>query len=131
PAEVIKLAQEQGVEMIDMKFADLFGSWQHFSVPVDQLDEEVFELGFGFDGSSIRGWQPIHASDMVVKPDPDSAVVDPFVKRPTLSLIGNVFDPITGEAYSRDPRNIALKAEAYLKSTGIADTAYFGPEPEF
>src|SRR5205809_552244 len=97
----------------------------------DELVEEVFEEGLGFDGSSIRGWQPIHASDMLVVPDPTTAVMDPFTALPTLSLICNIVDPLTKEDYSRDPRNIARKAEAYLKSTGIGDTAYFGPEPEF
>jgi len=131
PADVLELAREAGAEMVDLKFMDFPGAWQHFSIPVDALDEDAFEIGIGFDGSSIRGWQPIHASDMVVRPDAATAVMDPFIERPTLSLICNIFDPITGEAYSRDPRNVAKKAEAYLASTGVADTAFFGPEPEF
>lgn len=131
PKNVIKMANENKATMVDLKFMDFIGTWQHFSVPVSELNEDIFEEGLGFDGSSIRGWQPIHASDMIVIPDPTTAVMDPFVEEPTLSLLCNIFDPITKEAYSRDPRNIAMKAEAYLKSTGIGDTAYFGPEAEF
>ena len=131
PKEVLEFVKENGAVMIDLKFMDFPGSWQHFSVPVAELNEDSFEDGFGFDGSSIRGWQPIHASDMLVVPDPDTAMMDPFTKHPTLSLICNISDPITKERYSRDPRNVAQKAEAYLKSTGIGDTAYFGPEAEF
>ena len=129
--EVLGFAKSKNIEMVDLKFMDFIGTWQHFAVPIYELKEDSFEEGFGFDGSSIRGWQPIHASDMLVIPDPETAVVDPFITRPTLSLICNIVDPITKENYSRDPRNIARKAEAYLKSTGIADTAYFGPEAEF
>src|SRR5512135_1270198 len=129
--EVLGFAKSKHIEMVDLKFMDFIGTWQHFAVPIYELKEDSFEEGFGFDGSSIRGWQPIHASDMLVIPDPETAVVDPFIARPTLSLICNIVDPITKENYSRDPRNIARKAEAYLKSTGIADTAYFGPEAEF
>jgi len=128
---VLEFAKKNGAKMVDLKFMDLPGLWQHFSVPISQLQEESFEEGFGFDGSSIRGWQPIHASDMLVVPDPDSAKMDPFMKEPTLSFICNIVDPITKERYTRDPRYVAAKAEAYLKSTGIADTAYFGPEAEF
>ncbi|MCX8072511.1 MAG: type I glutamate--ammonia ligase [Candidatus Binatia bacterium] len=131
PKEVIKFAKEKKVTMVDIKFNDFLGIWQHFTIPVSELDEKLFEEGSGFDGSSIRGWQPIHASDMLVVPDPTTAVIDPFFQEPTLSLIGNIVDPLTKEDYSRDPRNIARKAEAYLKSTGIGDVAYFGPEPEF
>ncbi|MBI5599075.1 MAG: type I glutamate--ammonia ligase [Deltaproteobacteria bacterium] len=129
--EVLKIAKENKARMVDMKFLDFIGIWQHFSIPINQLKEDVFEEGLGFDGSSIRGWQPIHASDMLVVPDPETAVMDPFTETPTLSLICNIVDPITRESYSRDPRTIAQKAEAYLKSTGIGDVAYFGPEPEF
>lgn len=129
--EVLAFAKSKNIEMVDLKFMDFIGTWQHFAVPIYELKEDSFEEGFGFDGSSIRGWQPIHASDMLVIPDPETAVVDPFITRTTLSLICNIVDPITKENYSRDPRNIARKAEAYLKSTGIADTAYFGPEAEF
>jgi glutamine synthetase len=132
PKEILEFAKEKGIKMVDLKFMDLPGTWQHFSVPVGQLDESSFEDGYGFDGSSLRGWQPIHASDMIVIPDPSTAQIDPFLTYvPTLSMICNIFDPITKEAYSRDPRYVAQKAEAYLKSTGIGDTAFFGPEAEF
>ncbi|MCR4287806.1 MAG: type I glutamate--ammonia ligase [Deltaproteobacteria bacterium] len=131
PKEALKFAKEKNARMVNLKFLDFIGIWQHFSIPVAELSEDVFEDGLGFDGSSIRGWQPIHASDMLVVPDSSTAVIDPFSETTTLSLICNIVDPITREAYSRDPRNIAQKAEAYLKSTGIGDTAYFGPEPEF
>jgi len=129
--EVVKFALENNCEMIDYKFLDFVGIWQHFSTPMSEFSEDIFEEGVGFDGSSIRGWQPIHNSDMLIVPDASTAKIDPFVKAPTLSLICNIIDPITKEGYTRDPRFIARKAEAYLKSTGIADTAYFGPEPEF
>jgi len=129
--EALELAEKHGAKMVDLKFCDFLGMWQHFSVPIRCLDESSFEEGFGFDGSSIRGWQAIHASDMLVVPDPDTAFIDPFCEEPTISFICNIVDPITKEPYSRDPRYIAQKAEAYLKSTGIADTAYFGPEAEF
>ena len=131
PKEVINFCKENDVKMVDLKFLDFLGLWQHFAVPVYELNEDSFEEGFGFDGSSIRGWQPIHASDMLVMPDPETAVIDPFIKRKTITFICNVFDPITKEAYTRDPRNVARKAEAFLKSMGIGDTAYFGPEAEF
>ncbi len=131
PSEVVKFAQENGALMVDFKFMDFVGIWQHFTVPISEFDADTFEDGLGFDGSSIRGWQPIHASDMIILPDPATAKMDPFTATPTLSLICNIFDPITKEAYSRDPRNIAKKAEAYLKSTGAGDTANFGPEAEF
>lgn len=131
PKEVLAFIKEKGIKMVDVKFMDFPGTWQHFSVPVSELNENSFEDGFGFDGSSIRGWQPIHASDMLVIPDSKTAIIDPFCKDLTLSMICNIVDPITKENYSRDPRNIAQKAEAYLKSTGIADVAYFGPEAEF
>src|SRR5437879_13649937 len=129
--DAIKLAKDQKAVAVDFKFLDFLGTWQHFTTPISELEDDVFESGLGFDGSSIRGWQPINASDMLVVPDPSTAVMDPFMAHPTLSLICNIVDPITKEDYSRDPRNIARKAEAYLKSTGIGDTAYFGPEPEF
>ncbi|MGK7344770.1 MAG: type I glutamate--ammonia ligase [Candidatus Nitrospinota bacterium M3_3B_026] len=131
PKEVIKFAQENNCEMFDIKFLDLPGIWQHFSFPMSELKEEIFEEGLGFDGSSIRGWQAIHASDMIVIPDAKTAIMDPFTKYPTLSLIANIYEPITMEPYTRDPRNIAKKAEAHLKATGIGDTVYFGPEAEF
>jgi glutamine synthetase len=131
PQEVLSMVKENNVKMVDLRFMDYPGLWQHFSVPVSELDESNFEEGYGFDGSSIRGWQPIHASDMLVVPDPDTAKIDPFFQESTLVMICNIVDPITHERYSRDPRNIAQKAEAYLKSTGIGDTAFFGPEAEF
>jgi glutamine synthetase len=131
PKDVIKFMKENKAEIVDFKFNDFLGIWQHFSAPVSELEEGVFEEGLGFDGSSIRGWQPIHASDMLVLPDPTTAVMDPFTEHATMSIICNIVDPITKEDYSRDPRNIARKAEAYLKSTGLGDVAYFGPEPEF
>jgi len=128
---VFETVKARGVTMIDFKFMDFPGQWQHFSVPVTQLDEGSFEEGFGFDGSSLRGFKSIHESDMVIIPDPDTAMVDPFIKEPTLSLICDIYEPLTHEKYERCPRNIAQKAEQYLISTGIADTAYFGPEAEF
>src|SRR5947199_1415075 len=131
PKDVLKFAKDNKVEAVDLKFLDLLGLWQHFTIPTSELTEELFEEGSGFDGSSIRGWQPIHASDMLVVPDPTTAVMDPFTALPTRSLICNIVDPLTKEDYSRDPRNIARKAEAYLKSSGVGDVAYFGPEPEF
>jgi glutamine synthetase len=131
PKQVLALAAEKKTTMVDLKFMDFLGIWQHFTVPTSELNEEIFEEGLGFDGSSIRGWQAIHASDMLVVPDASTAVIDPFMAEPTLSLICDITDPITKEPYSRDPRNIAKKAEKYLKSTGIGDTAYYGPEPEF
>ncbi|HVP60143.1 MAG TPA: type I glutamate--ammonia ligase [Myxococcaceae bacterium] len=131
PKDVLGLAKDRGAVMVDLKFMDFVGLWQHFTIPLGELKEEIFEEGLGFDGSSIRGWAEIHASDMLVMPDATTAVMDPFMKDPTLSLVCNIVDPITKEAYGRDPRNVAIKAEKYLKSTGIADTAYFGPEAEF
>jgi len=114
--DVVGLAHDKKAVMVDLKFMDFVGLWQHFTIPVAELTEAVFDEGLGFDGSSIRGWAPIHASDMLVVPDPDSAVMDPFMKDPTLSLICNIVDPITKEPYSRDPRFIAQKAEKYLRA---------------
>ncbi|HHI97543.1 MAG TPA: type I glutamate--ammonia ligase [Thermodesulfatator atlanticus] len=131
PKEVIEFAKANGAKMVDLRFTDFPGMWQHFSVPIEELTEESFEAGFGFDGSSIRGWQEIHESDMIIVPDPNTAVMDPFFEVPTLVLLCNVYDPITKEPYTRDPRYVAKKAEEYLKSTGIGDVAYFGPEAEF
>jgi glutamine synthetase len=131
PKEVLAFAKENGVQMVDLRFMDFPGLWQHTSVPIRELDEGSFEDGFGFDASSIRGWQPINASDMLVIPDPATAKIDPFYATPTLALICDIADPLTRETYSRDPRNIARKAEAYLKSTGLGDVAYIGPEAEF
>ncbi|MCL5269249.1 MAG: type I glutamate--ammonia ligase [bacterium] len=131
PQDVVKVVQEQGVKAIDFKFMDFPGLWQHLTVPSTALSEDSFTEGVGFDGSSIRGWQSIHESDMLMMPDPATAMIDPFCEIKTLSLVCNIVTPITKEKYTRDPRNIALKAEAYLNSTGIGDTSYFGPEAEF
>jgi glutamine synthetase len=131
PKDVLAMVKEQGAKVIDIRFMDFPGIWQHFSVPIAELDESSFEDGFGFDGSSIRGWQPINASDMLVIPDAKTAKMDPFFQVPTMVLIGNIVDPLTREPYSRDPRFIAQKAENYLQKTGIGDVAYFGPEAEF
>ncbi|MCP4344498.1 MAG: type I glutamate--ammonia ligase [Desulfobacterales bacterium] len=131
PKQVLDMAKENKAKVVDIRFMDFPGIWQHFTVPLSELEESSFEDGYGFDGSSIRGWQPIHASDMLVIPDPVTAKMDPFFKEPTLVLIGNIFDPITREAYSRDPRYIAQKAETYLKSSGLGDEAFIGPEAEF
>ncbi|MGC8667246.1 MAG: type I glutamate--ammonia ligase [Chthonomonadales bacterium] len=131
PREVIDLATEREAKIVDVRFVDLPGQWQHFSIPASVLTEEVFEEGIGFDGSSIRGFQKINESDMLLIPDPDTAFMDPFADVATLNIICDVEDPITRERYSRDPRNVARKAQNYLKSSGIADVAYFGPEAEF
>ena len=132
PADVTKLIKEKGIEVVDVKFTDLFGQWQHFSLPVEHFSEEsAFEEGLGFDGSSIRGFQSIESSDMVLILDPSTAIVDPICEAPTLSLIGDIYNPTTREPYSRDPRYVARKSLKYLEGTGIADTAYFGPEAEF
>jgi len=131
PSQFFEFCKKNGAEMMDLKFVDLLGSWQHCSFPIHTLDESVFTEGLGFDGSSIRGWQGIHVSDMLVVPIADTAVLDPFFARPTVSVIANIVDPVNKDDYSRDPRFVARKAEAYLKKTGIADTCYVGPEPEF
>jgi glutamine synthetase len=125
------MCREKEVKAVDLRFTDFLGAWQHFTIPVGKLEEDTFDDGLGFDGSSIRGWQAINESDMLLVPVPDTAVVDPFATIPTLSIICNVQDPITREDYSRDPRNVARKAVNYLKSTGIADTCFIGPEAEF
>src|SRR3984957_7645135 len=131
PKEVVRLLSDEAIEIVDVRFADLPGMTQHFSVPAHELTEEKFTEGFGFDGSSIRGFQQIQESDMILLPDPNTAVVDPFRQHRTLNLNCFVHDPITLEPYSRDPRYVAKKAEEYVKITGIADTTYFGPEAEF
>ncbi len=131
PRGVIEWARQQGLQIVDLKFIDLPGKWQHFSVPISELKEDVFTLGLGFDGSSIRGWQKINESDMLVVPDANTALVDPVCKVPTLSLICDIVDPLTKQPYSRDPRYVARKAEQYLIKSGIADTSYWGPEIEF
>jgi len=128
---VINLAKEEGAVFLDIKFTDLIGAWHHFTVPIENMDEDMFEDGLAFDGSSIRGFQTIDVSDMKLILQPDTAMMDPVLDTPTLTMIANVVDPITGESYSRDPRYVAEKAISYLQSTGIADTAYFGPEAEF
>ena len=131
PKSVLELARKQGAKMVDIKFVDTFGTWQHFTVPICELTEEVFAEGYGFDGSSIRGWKSIEASDMLAMPDPDTAFLDPFYAEPTLSLTCTVAETGTKEAYTRDPRGIAQRGEKYLQSTGLADAAVFGPEAEF
>ncbi|MBN1698731.1 MAG: type I glutamate--ammonia ligase [Spirochaetales bacterium] len=131
PKDIISLIQKEQIKVVDLRFMDFPGLWQHFSIPVSEVDESIFEQGLGFDGSSIRGWQAINESDMLVKPQAHTAFIDPFFSHKTLVMICNICDPITGEDYTRDPRNIARKAENYLKSSGIADVAYFGPEAEF
>ena len=131
PSDALKLGQKHGAQFVDIRFSDLPGLMQHFSMPFEEFTEEAFEEGYGFDGSSIRGFQEIQESDMILVPDANTAVMDPFRQHPTLIINSFVKDPITGEFYTRDPRYIAKKAEAYLQGTGIADTAYFGPEAEF
>jgi glutamine synthetase len=131
PSDVVRLVQDQGIEVVDFRFCDLPGLMQHFSVPSHELSEEAFEDGYGFDGSSIRGFQEIQESDMLLIPDPNTMVVDPFRPHPTININCFVKDPVTGESYTRDPRYVAKKAEDYLRGTGLADTAYFGPEAEF
>ncbi|OIO88511.1 MAG: type I glutamate--ammonia ligase [Anaerolineae bacterium CG2_30_64_16] len=128
-ADVLKMAAD--VQMVDLRFTDLPGVWQHFSIPARALSEELFEDGIGFDGSSIRGFKEIHESDMMLLLDPDSAFIDPIYEVPTLVLVCNVYDPVTREPYIRDPRYIAARAEAYLQQTGIAQVSYWGPEAEF
>jgi glutamine synthetase len=129
--DVLSLIKDRGIQIVDTRFTDLFGGWQHYSLPASRLTEDMFEDGLGFDGSSIKGFQVINESDMLMIPDPSSAFIDPALKVPTLSIICDIIDPLSRQPYSRDPRTVAKKAEAYLKTTGIADTAYFGPEAEF
>ncbi|HEX2396247.1 MAG TPA: type I glutamate--ammonia ligase [Bacteroidales bacterium] len=131
PKEFFEFAKKNGAKTVDLKFVDLLGTWQHCSYPIDIWDEGIFKDGLGFDGSSIRGWQGIHQSDMIAIPQAETAKMDPFFKEPTVSVIADVYDPVTKEPYSRDPRYVAKKAVEFLNSTGIADTAYIGPEPEF
>ncbi len=128
---VLDLVRDRKLQVVDIKFCDLPGTWQHFSIPASALEEDVFHDGLGFDGSSIRGFQAINESDMLLLPDPTTAFVDPVLEVPTLSLTCDIYDPITLEPYSRDPRFVAFKAEEYLKTTGIATTSYWGPEAEF
>jgi glutamine synthetase len=131
PREILDFVRDRDIRMVDLRFCDLLGTWQHFTVPSHELSEPAFEGGFGFDGSSIRGWRAINNSDMLVVPDASTARVDPFMEVPTLVLMGDIRDPITGQDYERDPRTLAKRAEEYLRSTGIADKAFFGPEAEF
>src|SRR5882762_8720422 len=131
PKQVIEQAKKARAKMVDVKFVDTFGTWQHFTVPIGELSEESFSDGLGFDGSSIRGWKSIEASDMLAMPDPATAFIDPFCAVPTLSLTCTIAETGTKEAYTRDPRGMAQRAEKYLASTGIAVSAVFGPEAEF
>src|SRR5437762_6770380 len=131
PKSVIDNAKKEGAKMVDIKFVDTFGTWQHFSMPISEIGEEVFTEGLGFDGSSIRGWKSIEASDMLAMPDPATAFIDPFMAETTLSLTCTIAETGTREPYIRDPRGIAQRAEKYLASTGLADSAFFGPEAEF
>src|SRR5215470_2234085 len=131
PKSVLEMAKKQGAKMVDVKFVDTFGTWQHFSLPIREIEESSFSEGLGFDGSSIRGWKSIEASDMLAMPDPDTAFIDPFMIEPTLSLTCTIAETGTKEPYIRDPRGIASRAEKYLASTGVADSAVFGPEAEF
>ena len=129
--DVLRQIKDEGIELIDLKFTDLHGKWQHLTVCQDLIEPESFTEGLAFDGSSIRGWKAINASDMAMVPDPATAWIDPFYRHKTLSMICSIQDPRSGEAYERCPRALAQKALAYLASTGLADTAFFGPEPEF
>src|SRR5437588_7225212 len=126
--EALDWARETTAKMVDLKFCDLLGTWQHVTLPIRAFDESAFDEGLGFDGSSIRGWQGISESDMLLMPQAETAILDPFAEVPTLSLVCEIADPVTKEGYARDPRRIARRAEAYLCETGIADTSYFGPE---
>ncbi len=130
-SEFFEFAKKNNAEMMDLKFVDMLGTWQHCSYPIACIDESIFELGLGFDGSSIRGWQDIHQSDMMAVCDPDTAVIDPFFDRPTVSVLANIVDPETREDYEKCPRHLVKRAAEHLKSTGVADTCYVGPEPEF
>jgi glutamine synthetase len=129
--EVLKFITDNKVQFVDVRFCDLLGTVQHFTIPTETFDDKVFTEGRMFDGSSIRGFQQIHESDMLLMPDPTTALIDPFRQHSTLNMTFFVHDPLTGEPYSRDPRNVARKAEDFLRGTGIADTAFFGPEAEF
>jgi len=131
PQDVLRQIKDDGIEFVDLKFSDLHGKWQHLTVCTDMIEEESFTEGLAFDGSSIRGWKAINASDMAMIPDPSTAWVDPFYRHKTLSMICSIGEPRSGEAYDRCPRALAQRALSYLNSTGLADTAFFGPEPEF
>ncbi|RYZ79767.1 MAG: glutamine synthetase, partial [Proteobacteria bacterium] len=129
--QAMQFGKDKGARMVDFKFCDLIGTWQHITIPFTELSEEVFEQGLGFDGSSIRGWRGIEESDMIIVPDPTTALMDPFMQVPTLHFICDVCMPETLQPYDRDPRQVVKRAVAFMQSTGIADTAYFGPEAEF
>ncbi len=131
PREVLALLREREVKAVDLRFMDFPGLWKHFTIPAEVLTEDIFEDGLGFDGSSIRGWKAINESDMLLVPQPDTLFIDPFCQDITLTMICNIHDPLTKEDYTRDPRNVARKAVNYMKSTGIADAAHFGPSLEF
>jgi glutamine synthetase len=131
PKNVLKFAEDNKAEFVDIRFTDLVGAWHHITIPIDELTEEGFEAGYGFDASSLRGWAAINESDMLLVPDATRYWIDPFMRQTTLCLIADVVDPITRQSYWLDPRAVAKRAESYLKFTGIADTAYFGPEAEF
>jgi glutamine synthetase len=131
PQEFFAFCKKHKADMVDLKFTDLLGTWQHCSFPIETWDAGTFKDGVGFDGSSIRGWQSIHVSDMLAIPDPDTAQIDPFFKEPTVSVLADIKDPVSKQDYSRDPRHVARKAIDFLKESGTADTCYIGPEPEF
>ena len=131
PKEVLALIRQREVTTVDLRFMDFPGVWQHFAIPADSLEEETFEEGIGFDGSSVVGWRAINEADLLVVPQPETALIDPFTKRPTLTMICNIQDPITQQDYTRDPRNIARKAASYMRSTGVADAVTLAPELEF
>jgi glutamine synthetase len=131
PKEALSFVTENDAQMVSIRFTDLMGTWQHFTIPTPHFGEDKFEDGLAFDGSSIRGFQTINESDMLLMPDPASMFMDPFTEVPTAVVICDITDPLTGQRYNKDPRYVAEKAEAYLKSTGIGDTIFFGPEPEF
>jgi len=130
-SEFFEFAKKHGAKMMDLKFVDMLGTWQHCSYPIDTINESVFKEGLGFDGSSIRGWQEIHQSDMMAVCDPNTAVIDPFFREPTVSVLADIVDPETRELYDKCPRTVTKRAAEYLKQTGIADTCFIGPEPEF
>ena len=129
-ASVIKMMKDNDCDILDLKFIDVPGTWQHVSLPIAEVDENLFTKGTGFDGSSVRGFQTIDESDMLLLPHAETAKVDPFMEK-TISIIADVRDPLTGSRYSRDPRNITIKAEEYLRNSGVGDTSYWGPELEF
>ncbi|RRD40156.1 glutamine synthetase, partial [Comamonadaceae bacterium OH3737_COT-264] len=129
--DVMAMIEENDIKFVDFRFTDTRGKEQHVTVPISHFDEDKFHSGHAFDGSSVAGWKGIEASDMLLMPDPDTANIDPFFQEPTLFLTCDVVDPTDGTPYERDPRSIAKRAEAYLKASGLGDTAYFGPEPEF